>query len=243
MSAKFSGKRKYQKMVLARAVEHKDFIADHLRREWDILEKQARKERLVRAVKQGASTAAMIAGQTLLTLLLASGTLAVAATAPNVLGAIGRIGKRRVYFHKKNFQREIGYLKKEKYVRAKRIRDPDDQDIEITEIALTELGTKRAVMRALGELKMIKPQKWDRIWRVVIFDVPNRHKAARDGLRHRLKTLGFYRLQESIFVYPYPCDEELRFLASLYNIGDYIRIIEAGAIVRDDDLKEYFELK
>ena len=235
------GKKKYEKKILVRALKQKVFLITHLRQQWDALENEAKKERLLRLVKGGGTTAAIVTGKALLTLLFLGGALTVAAVAPNIFGAIGRMRKRKAYFHKKQLREETAYLRRNNYIR---VQEKNDENEERTlEIALTELGTQRAVMRALGELKIPKPERWDGIWRMVIFDIPDRHKWARDGLRHRLKTLGFWRLQESVFVFPYPCDEELQFLCSLYNIGDYMRIIETPTIIHDRDLKEYFGLR
>ena len=93
---------------------------------------------------------------------------------------------------------------------------------------------------ALNQLK-IKPQTiWDGIWRIVIFDIPNRHKWSRDALRGRLRIMGFYQLQKSVFVYPFPCDKEVAFIASLFNARSYLRLIKTDTIEHDDDLREFF---
>ena len=37
--------------------------------------------------------------------------------------------------------------------------------------SLTEEGEKRAKKYKINELKIEKPKKWDKIWRVLIFDI------------------------------------------------------------------------
>lgn len=241
MKTKVFGKRKYDKKLTTQALKHKDFIIKHLRQEWDILEKKASKERLLRIIKEGGTTVATITGKALLTLLLVGGTVTIATVAPNILGAIGRTGKRKAYFHKKHIRTEITYLKKQDYIQIKRSKDNKDKNLY--EVKPTESGMKRAVAKALGELKIYRPEYWDKFWRIVIFDIPDKHKWARDGLRNRLKALDFYQLQKSVFVFPHPCYDELEFLMSLYNVTDYVRIIETDKIIPDDDLMSYFNLK
>jgi DNA-binding transcriptional regulator PaaX len=48
--------------------------------------------------------------------------------------------------------------------------------------------------------------------------VPEKHKKARDAFRRKLKDLNFVRLQDSVWVTPYPCDDEIRFLREIFNI-------------------------
>jgi hypothetical protein len=55
--------------------------------------------------------------------------------------------------------------------------------------------------------------------------------------------MGFYQLQKSAFVFPYPCREEVEFLGRLYDRNDYIRFIETGALSYDADLREYLSLE
>lgn len=214
----------------------KEFIIEHLRREWDDMERSARREDVVRAVKAGGAAL----GKGLLVLLLIAGALTVAAVAPNVFSAFGRFrGRkiRKVYFNRDQFRREIAPLKRLGHIRVRK-----DAEGEY-EIDLTKLGEKVVIQRAFGQLKIPKPDHWDGIWRMTIFDIPDRHKTAREGFRERLKAMGFYPLQESVFVFPYPCDEEIRFLIYVYNAGAYVRLVETSKIIYDDDLRKHFALK
>ena len=49
-------------------------------------------------------------------------------------------------------------------------------------------------------LKIDKPKIWDKKWRIVVFDIPEKQRGARDSLRTYLKKLDFYELQKSIFI-------------------------------------------
>ena len=48
--------------------------------------------------------------------------------------------------------------------------------------------------------------KWDHKWRVIVFDIPELERRQRDMLRRAISGYGMYRLQQSVWVYPYPCD-------------------------------------
>lgn len=233
MQTMFKKRRKYDKRVLPRLLTRKEFIIQHLRKEWDVMEKATKKEDVVRAVKSGGAAL----GRGLLILLAIAGTLTVTVVAPNIFSAFGIIkGRRspRTYFHKKWFQNEIANLKRRKYLEIQKNREGE------FEINLTQLGEKRIIQKSLSEFQILKSDRWDGTWRVVIFDIPNRHKVAREGFRERLKIMGFYPVQESVFVFPYPCYEEFKFLTYIYSVGDYVRFIETDKIIYDDDLRKHF---
>ena len=86
--------------------------------------------------------------------------------------------------------------------------------------------------------------KWDKKWRVVIFDVPQEMHSQRNWLRKKLKTLGFFMLQKSVFVFPHSCEEELGDICSYLDVSDYVDIIVADSIgFQEQEIKKFFGLK
>ncbi len=216
-------------------MERKEFIIEHLRKEWEVSERMVRREDLVRQIKSGG----VEVGKWLLILLLSAGALTVAAVVPNIFSAFGRMRGRRVYktyIRKDDFEKEAKYFKRRKYINFVKKGEGE------YEVDLTDFGERQIVKRAFGELKIPEPDKWDGLWRIVIFDIPDKDKSAREGLRERLKAMGFYPLQKSVFVFPYPCEEEIRFLSYIYNTGDRVRYIETPIVRTDLDLRKHYLL-
>ena len=91
-------------------------------------------------------------------------------------------------------------------------------------------------------MKIEKPKIWDGKWRIVIFDIPKHKKRARDALREKLKELGFYPFQKSVWVFPYPCEKEIQFLVELFDIWPYVNLIVAENISNDIKLRKHFKL-
>lgn len=89
-------------------------------------------------------------------------------------------------------------------------------------------------------VKVAKPKQWDKLWRVVMFGVPEEHARFRNILRSHLKTIGFLELQKSVFVFPYPCEKEISCLVDLYGVKDYVRILTVKIIDNDQGLKHRF---
>jgi DNA-binding transcriptional regulator PaaX len=109
-------------------------------------------------------------------------------------------------------------------------------------VILTEEGKLKALTYDLDSMKIKKPGRWDRKWRMILFDIPEKKKKIRDIFRHRLKKLGFYEFQKSVFVFPYDCGEEMEYLVEFYNVRKFVRVVLAESMDNELHLKKYFEL-
>lgn len=88
----------------------------------------------------------------------------------------------------------------------------------------TKKGAGRLIDLRLKKLAKLKNKKWDGWWRLIIFDIPEERKFAREALRRRLKYFGFFPLQKSVFVFPYECEKEIVTLVNYFEISDYVEI-------------------
>ncbi len=93
-------------------------------------------------------------------------------------------------------------------------------------------------------LILYKPKKWDKKWRLVIFDIPNKKNKERRALSKKLKEIGFYPLQESVFIYPYECRDEIDFICEFLLIGRYVNYCIVESLdKREGDLRRIFDLE
>lgn len=109
-------------------------------------------------------------------------------------------------------------------------------------IILTENGKEVFLRFNYEELKIKNPKIWDRNFRVIVFDIPENKKSARDSLREKMKELGCIRFNDSVWVYPYPCQKEIDFIAHYWGIGKYVHFILARDITNRDLLERSFNL-
>lgn len=108
------------------------------------------------------------------------------------------------------------------------------------EMVLSENGKRQTLIYTLEELSIPIPARWDGKWRIVLFDIPETQKKAREAFRFHMKRLGFHRFQKSAFVIPYECRRELDFLIELYALRPFVRIITAFHIDTAPHLKQIF---
>src|SRR3989338_6991078 len=107
-------------------------------------------------------------------------------------------------------------LKRAKFIEKKKNYDG------LVAISLTDKGKLRALNIRFRKLRN-KKENWDGKWRMVAFDIPDQCKKARDALRYRARTGGFYELQESVFLYPYDCRKEIEDFIKLFRLEKYVR--------------------
>ncbi|MBL7159086.1 CRISPR-associated endonuclease Cas2 [Candidatus Microgenomates bacterium] len=91
---------------------------------------------------------------------------------------------------------------------------------------LTNSGRKE-IVRDFPILSM-QQKKWDKKWRLVIFDIPEKKRKARDALREKLLKLGFGKWQRSIYISPHNFSQDLREFLKNRGLVDKAFVLEAN---------------
>lgn len=126
-----------------------------------------------------------------------------------------------------------------KYDRLIDWKEKEDGSIEVV---LTEGGKEWALKFNFEEMSIKRPATWDGKWRVVLYDIPEKRKAIREAMRKKLKELGFYELQKSVFVFPFPCKNEIDFIIEFFDARNFVHYGEISNLSNESKLKLYFDL-
>jgi CRISPR/Cas system-associated endoribonuclease Cas2 len=103
--------------------------------------------------------------------------------------------------------------------------------------------TKKGFLKLItAKGKKQKEKKWDKKWRVVIFDIPEEIKSSRNYLRRFLIDIGFDKLQNSVWVSPYNNFEEVQDLVRRCKIEEYVILMIVDRVSNDLLLKKKFGL-
>ena len=124
----------------------------------------------------------------------------------------------------------------------KRLVDFKEERDGSVSVVLSRLGKKHAIRYDPENIKIRKPSHWDKKWRIVVFDIPEKKRIARDTLRREVKKIGFFEMQKSVWVFPYECEDAIDFLVELYEVRNYVRYLTTEKISHDADLKLHFDL-
>lgn len=165
-----------------------------------------------------------------LSTMQSAGLLSIAIVAPNVLGTMAKIGL-------------IPSVRQTEVVRnsTKRLIKAGLLEWHSSKLRLTARGRRELERLQLRE-GVRKPRRWDGRWRVLVFDIPERRKGLRQKIRFELISIGFERLQNSVWVFPYDVEDFITLLKAEYKIGDAMRYMIVETIERDDELRTKFKL-
>lgn len=168
--------------------------------------------------------------------LMISGAVYIAASSPYFVRSLLKEHKRWKKYSKDKIYDTFRNLRKQGLIEIKH----DGRQIYIS---LTEGGKKKAGYMQINDLKIKKPKYWDGKWRIVIFDIIELKKMHREAFRGKLKELGFYQLQKSVWAYPFDCEAEIELLRSFFGLRENeLRLIVADKAGNDSEMKEKFKL-
>lgn len=162
----------------------------------------------------------------------AAGILSVGLLAPNVVGAMAKLGiintKRR---------KEVINRARDRLIAAG-ILARNAQGY----LTVTKKGDVLTRQLEIADHKLKKPNRWDKKWRLLIFDIPEYRKNLREKVRNTLRAIGFVQLQKSVWVYPYDCEDLIALLKSDFKIGKDLLYLVIEEMENDKKIREVFGL-
>ena len=172
----------------------------------------------------------------LLKALVLGGLVVVASTNPlfgiKIIGAIQKDLKRKKW---RDFYRNLGYLKRRGFIEVEQNSDGSYS------VEATDSGRLQSERYDLDNITIKAPKKWDKQWRLIIFDIPVEKQKSRLALIPKLKELGFIMLQKSVWAHPFECHNEVAVLARAFEIDQYVNYITCSKVSSDDYLIGEFE--
>lgn len=109
-------------------------------------------------------------------------------------------------------------------------------------LVLSEEGKNKILEYNLDKIEIKKPMQWDKLWRLIVFDIPEKKKLGRMALVSKLKELGFHPMQKSVFIHPYECQDEINFITEMFELAPYVRFLRIKYIDSELDLRDKFRL-
>ncbi len=149
-----------------------------------------------------------------------AGATTIGLLAPNTTVLIDQYMKR---LDKAAAKKTLTYLK---YRRLIEVKQKDGQQL----YKLTAKGIDRFEKILIEELEVPVPRRWDKKWRLVLFDIPVTHRQNREQLLHKLRTMNFYMLQHSAWIHPFDCQKQIGVLLKHLDLERYVSllVVETG---------------
>lgn len=191
------------------------------------VEKKAREVRRLRTFQRGLLAAVAVTGLVLM--------VGVAPNAVQLLKYLPNQRKGRTFTYQS--KTAFGRLAGQGLIRF--VNEDGKRYAEITEKGSRMLALDPEALAVMNQ----KKRKWDGRWRVVLFDISERRKNTRDRLRQFMSDAGFVRLQDSVWVYPYDCEDLIALAKTEFHLGADVLYMVVERLERDKHLREHFKLK
>ena len=167
--------------------------------------------------------------------LIISGTLLIALAAPNTLKLLKYIPKNRSRIFR-SVESAASRLARKGLIKF--VEHNGRKFIE-----LTRKGEQAASLEKLQkDLQKRSKGRWDKHWRMIIYDIPERRRKIRRRLREMLRACGFYQLQGSVWVLPYDCEDVITLIKADLGVGKDILYTIVEKIEYDKPIRKYFGL-
>lgn len=176
------------------------------------------------------------AGKILLGIVAVGGVVTAAAAMPGLAVALQPFMKKKRYSQKQYIDRTV-----ESLISHKLLAYTTDKEGNAA-LKLTRKGQWEAGIRRLDSRNKDKKAKWDSVWRVIVFDVPEHKRSIRAELRRAVELYGFVQLQKSVWVYPYPCDDFIVLIKQHLGIANDVLYMQVSFLENDKWLKKEFSL-
>jgi len=170
--------------------------------------------------------------------LAVGGVMSVALVAPKTLTLLKKLDRSAA--NRKDMYRRItqAIVNLENAGMVHTSGERGQRKVILTKKGNTAIGTIYA-----SEYRIPEPVFWDGKWRIIMFDIREKRRKIRLRLRMLLSGAGFVRLQDSVWVHPYPCDEFIGLVRAHLKsgTGEMLSFV-AEALESDRRLREYFHL-
>ena len=173
----------------------------------------------------------------ILTAIFAIGGLSVALMAPKMTKILSKLEPEfmKSKLRKYSFNRSLERLRKNDLI----LWEKTDKG---NFMRLTQKGEAKLRQLEVNDYKIEKPKRWDGKWRLLAFDIKEERKNLRNKIRFTLKQIGFMRLQDSLWIYPYDCEDLIMLLKVDFKVGKDLIYIISDSVENDKNLRREFNL-
>ncbi|MBI2054750.1 MAG: hypothetical protein HYT39_01475 [Candidatus Sungbacteria bacterium] len=175
----------------------------------------------------------------ILGILAGAGVVLVAATLPGLAVALKPFArKKNKHLEKQSLERALRRLCQRRLVELVPDRNGNFS------LLVTKLGKKHLKKLDFESLKLKIPEYWDGKWSVILFDIPESRKAARNALQRKLKEMGCFQLNKSVLVHPSDCEDEIDFTSEILGIRNYVITFQTTSLGHQEHRAlHHFKLK
>jgi hypothetical protein len=140
----------------------------------------------------------------------------------------------------------------EQAIKARRLKEIADRRLitirdiagDKVEVTLTNEGRRLVKLYKIDDMKLPKPPKWDKKWRIITYDIPTKQRKASIALSAKFHQLGMFRLQKSIWIYPHDCKDDIDSICAIFGVNpdNHVLYLTSERIPRESEVRRHFEM-
>src|SRR3989344_2345432 len=169
--------------------------------------------------------------QTVLGVIAVAGVISVTMIAPNVFQALPHLMGRQNYRLRFQTKTALGRL-----IVKGLVKKDSRGRFEVTEKGRRFLAIEEAMVHNSASAK----RRWDKQYRLRMFDNPQTRRRTQDRLRELMTAFGFLRLQDSVWVSPYDCEDLIALVKAELKVGKDVLYAVVTEIENDGFIRQRF---
>ncbi|MBI2327332.1 hypothetical protein HYU92_03330 [Candidatus Curtissbacteria bacterium] len=122
---------------------------------------------------------------------------------------------------------------------SKYVEIVEEKDVPVVKI--TERGKIKLLKYNIEEMKLDE-NHWDGKWRLIIYDVSSKKKLQSELFRKAIRKLNLLKLQKSVYLTPFKCENEIEYLRQMFGVGRETLILKVGQLENEQAYRRYFGL-
>lgn len=168
-------------------------------------------------------------GEILLAVIALSTVFTVAAVMPGALATLKIFQKLKFRKRLDNNQKTLKITKTFYYLKRKGyIKTVWDNNRFI--FIITKKGKRRINKLRYETLFIPRPKTWDgKFWQVAA-DIPTKYRNAADAFRSKIKKLGLFSLQRTLWFYPFDPRKEIEIVSKLHKIDLFVTVMRVDKL-------------
>lgn len=106
-------------------------------------------------------------------------------------------------------------------------------------VKLAESGRSKLLKYDIEQMQLDE-SKLDGYWRLIVYDVKTTKRQNSEAFRRTISKLKLLKLQKSVYLTPFKCEDEIEYLRQVFNIGNEVIILKVKNLENEEPYKKYF---
>lgn len=106
-------------------------------------------------------------------------------------------------------------------------------------VKITQKGRNKLLKYDIDKMRLDE-RKLDGYWRLIIYDVKTAKRQNSETFRRAISKLNLLKLQKSVYLTPFRCEDEIEYLRQVFDIGNEVLILRVKNIENEQPYRRYF---